>query len=97
MQLPAALSLTEFPLIISQTRTPREANEEKQSTKEHYKIFIGKIECELFPAFQFPKRVVPAHTLCQYQAEMSSLIVPLPVLMKDEKKYSGVLDVLDQL
>jgi len=69
-------------------------NEEKQSIKEHYNIFIEKIVCELFPAFHFPKGVVPAHTPCQYQAEMSSLIVPLPVLMQDEKKYSGVLDQL---
>lgn len=40
--------------------------------------------CELFPAFQ---------------AEMSSasLVVPLPVLMKDEKKYAEVVGVLDQL
>ena len=38
-------------------------NEEKQSTKERYKIFLGRIVCELFPAFHFLKGVVPAHTL----------------------------------
>ena len=60
-------------------------NEEKQSTKERYKIFLGRIVCELFPAFHLLKGVVPAHTPCQYQAEMScaSLVVPLPALMKD--------------
>ena len=26
-----------------------------------------------------------------------SVVVPLPVLMKDEEKYSGLVDVLDQL
>lgn len=45
------------------------------------------------------KDVVPAHTICQYPEEMSSqsIVVPLPVLMKDEKKYTDVVDVLDQL
>ena len=74
-------------------------NEEKQSTKERYKIFLGRIVCELFPAFHFLKGVVPAHTPCQYQAEMScaSLVVPLPALMKDENKYAAVVDVLNKL
>ena len=73
--------------------------EEKQSTKERYKIFLGKIVCEFFPAFDFLKGVVPAKTPCQYEVEMStaSVVVPLPVLMKDEKKYAEVVDVLDQL
>jgi len=55
--------------------------------------------CELFPAFQFLSGVVPVRTPCQYQAEMSiaSEVVPLPVLMKDEKKYAEVVNVLDQL
>ena len=47
-------------------------NEEKQSTKECYKIFLGRIVCELFPAFHFLKGVAPAHTPFQYQAHSLS-------------------------
>ena len=74
-------------------------DEEKRCTSERYKIFLGKILCEEFPAFDFLVDVVPTRTPCQYQAEMGSqsVVVPLPVLMKDEKKYSDLVDVLDQL
>ena len=73
--------------------------EEVQCTQERYKIFIARLLCECFPSFDFLKDVVPAHTTCQYPEEMSSqsVVVPLPVLMKDEKKYADVVDVLDQL
>ena len=73
--------------------------EEVQCTQERYKIFIARLLCECFPSFDFLKDVVPAHTICQYPEEMSSqsIVVPLPVLMKDEKKYADVVDVLDQL
>ena len=74
-------------------------DEEVQCTRERYKILIGRILCEVFPSFDFLKDILPAHTPCQYAVEMStrSLVVPLPVLMKDEKKYSDLVDVLDQL
>ena len=74
-------------------------DEEQICTREWYKIFLGRILCELFPAFQFLSGVVPVCTPCQYQAEMStsSVVVSLPVLMKDEKKYAEVVNVLDQL
>ena len=54
---------------------------------------------EEFPALDFLVDVVPTRTPCQYQAEMGtqSVVVPLPVLMKDEKKYSDLVDILDQL
>ena len=75
------------------------SDQEIQCTRERYKIFLGRILCESFPAFNFLKDVLPAHTASQYSAEMStqSVVVPLPVLMKDEKKYSDLVDVLDQL
>ena len=73
--------------------------EDNRCTRERYKIFLGKILCEVFPSFEFLKSVVPAKTPCRYQDEMGteSVVVPLPVLMKDEKKYAEVIDVLDQL
>jgi len=73
--------------------------QEIQCMRERYKIFLGRILCESFPAFNVLKDVLPAHTACRYSAEMrtQSVVVPLPVLMKDEKKYSDLVDVLDQL
>ena len=73
--------------------------EEVQCTQERYKIFIARLLCKCFPSFDFVQDVLPAHTACQYPREMSSqsVVVPLPVLMKDEKKYADVVDVLDQL
>lgn len=75
------------------------SEEEQRHTRDRYKIFLGRILVELFPAFQFLSDVVLAHAPCRYQAEMScaSTVVPFPVLMKDEKKYADVFDVLDQL
>ena len=75
------------------------SEQEQRCTRERYNIFLGRILVELFPVFQFLSDVVPVRTPCRYQAEMSfeSTVVPLPVLMKDEKKYAEVVDVLDQL
>ena len=63
------------------------SDEEERCTRERYKIFLGRMLREHFPAFEFLSSVVPAQTPCQYQAEMKSesVVVPLPVLMKDEK------------
>ena len=71
---------------------------EIRCTRDRYKILIARILCESFPAFDFLKDVFPDHTNCQYPREMSSrsVVVPLPVLMKDEK-YSDMVDVLEQL
>ena len=53
---------------------------------------------EFLPAFDFLKDVVLIIHL-EYYEEMNtkSVVVPLPVLLKDEKKYAEVVDVLDQL
>ena len=52
-----------------------------------------------FPAFNFFKEILPPHTPCQYQYEMNlkSVVVSLPVLLKDEKIYADLVEVLDQL
>ena len=41
--------------------------------------------------------MIPEHILHKYQKEMSEkpIIVPLPMQLKDEKKYSDVVDILD--
>lgn len=73
--------------------------EEIQCTRDRYKIFIRRVLCELFPSFDFLKEILPAHTPCQFPEEMSyqSVVVPLPVLMKDGKKNADLVAVLDQM
>ena len=69
-------------------------------TRDRYKIFIARILCESFRAFDFLKDVLPDHTDCQYREEMSSqsVVVPLPVLMmKNMNEYADLAHVLDQL
>ena len=41
--------------------------------------------------------MIPEHILHKYQKEMweKPIIVPLPMQLKDEKKYSDVVDILD--
>lgn len=55
--------------------------------------------CEFLPEFKFLSDLVLDHTPSLYEEEMSSrsLIIPFPVLMKDEKKYADLVHVLDQL
>ena len=74
-------------------------DEEKRATRERYRILLGKILSNNFASFQFLKAIVPARTPCKYEAAMStqSYVVPRPVLLKDEKKYAEVIDVMDQL
>ena len=47
------------------------SDEEQLCTRDRYKIFLGRILCEFFPAFHLLKGLVPSHTPCRYQAEMS--------------------------
>ena len=64
------------------------------------KVIAAKILCEQIPAFSFLKTVVSnTYPSLKYAAELKgkSTIVPFPVLLKDEKKYADIVDVLDQL
>jgi hypothetical protein len=73
--------------------------EEMESIRNRYRILIAKLLFEHFPAFAMFKPYVPQATDCHHAKEMSSKseVVIMPVLMKDEKKYSECVDVLDQL
>ena len=57
------------------------------------------ILCQYFPAFKFLEDSVPAHLSHENTETMSRklTVLPFPVLMKDQKKYSEVVDVLGQL
>ena len=57
-------------------------------------MLIGPILVEFLPAFDFLKDVVADYTSCEYHEEIKtkSVVVQLPVLLKDEKKYAEVED-----
>ena len=71
-----------------------------ETQRQEYVLIAGQILCEFIPTFKFLKDVVMDIDLpMQYKAEMQekSLIVPFPVLFKNEKKYAEIVDVLDHL
>ena len=74
-------------------------DEEICNIRERYKFLVGRILCEHFPSFKFLQDLLPAQLPHDHLEEMNikSTVVPFPVLMKDEKKYADVVNVLDQL
>ena len=74
-------------------------NQETDKTRARYKVFVARLICEFFKEFDFFKDLVPMHSSCGYQEEMrkKTVVIPFPVVMKDEKKYSDLVAVLDTL
>lgn len=72
---------------------------ELEAIKSRYRILVAKLLFEHFPSFAMFKAFVAESTYCKYADEMGrkSEVVTMPVIMKDEKKYAEVVDVLDQL
>ena len=75
------------------------SNEEMSKIKDRCKVLIAKILLEKFQMFSNVKSFISVTTDCEYADLTSekSEIVTLPVLLKDEKKYSDRVDILDQL
>ena len=72
---------------------------ELDAIRSRYRILVAKLLFEHFPAFAVFKQYIPNSTDCSHTKKMSikSEVVTMPILMKDEKKYSDCVDVLDQL
>ena len=60
-------------------------------------LFNSKSVIQLQKCYSTSKVFVPQHISHKYQQEMAkkSTIIPLPMQMKDEKKYEDVVDILD--
>ena len=75
--------------------------EELREIQNRYKILIAGVLIKKFPEFGCLKSYLSGELLLHHNnsAAMSckSDIITMPVLMKDEKKYSDCVDVLDQL
>jgi hypothetical protein len=73
------------------------SDEEEIKLREDFKVLVGRVLVAGIESLSFLKSVIPEHIPHKYQKEMSekSIIVPLPMQLKDEKKYSDVVDILD--
>ena len=72
-------------------------NDEECKLREDFKVLVGRVLVSSIPSLAFLKSVIPEHIHHIYEEEMSkkSVNVPLPMQLKDEKKYSDVVDILD--
>ena len=73
--------------------------EEESQIRDRYKIIVAGILCKFFPFAKLLEDLVPAHLPHENLHAMNtkSTVIPFPVLLKDEKKYPEIVDVLDQL
>ena len=107
MQWQVLWFLTEFSqtifLIMVQKRTSRQlilsffllSDDELSQIADRYRIYAGRIILKAFPKFSFLADLIPKHIPHQYSDEMTgkSEVVTMPVLMKDEKKYSDFVNI----
>ena len=72
---------------------------EWQTIRNRYRAIVAKLLFEHFSAFEMFKPFTPQAPDSLYIKEMAtkSKIVTMPILLKDEKKYSDCVDILDQL
>ncbi len=70
---------------------------ELDAIRSRYRILVAKIVFEHLPGFAMFKTCISGSTDCAYAAEMGSKseVLIMPIIMKDEKKYAEVVDVLD--
>ena len=75
------------------------SEKELKEVRSRYKVIIAQILFKYFTAFQMFDQYTPQDTECCYADEMAvkSDVITMPVLMKDEKKYAEVVDILDEL
>ena len=70
---------------------------EAKKLREDFKVLVARVLVANIPHLSFLKSIIPQHIPHKYQQEMAvkSTIIPLPMQMKDEKKYEDVVDILD--
>ena len=72
---------------------------ELEEIRNRYRILVVKILFEHLPGFEIFKFDIASSTNCMCPGEMGKMseVLTMPIIMKDEKKYAEVVDVLDQL
>ena len=66
--------------------------------RENYKVLAARVIIEFLGKFKFLDSVIPIHIPHPYQGQMAekSVVIPMPMLQKDEKSYNDMVDILDQ-
>lgn len=61
------------------------------------RVLVGRVLVENITHLSFMKSIISTHIHHDYEREMAleSTIVPLSMILKDEKKYDDVVDILD--
>lgn len=72
------------------------SDDETRKLREDFKVLVGRVLVANIKSLSFMKSVIPLHIPHRFQKEMAqkSIIVPLPLQLKDEKKYDDVVDIL---
>ena len=78
------------------------SHEEMNKIKDRYRVLAAKILLEKFQMFSNARSFMSVITDCEYadlscENKIEIEIITLPVLLKDEKKYSDCVIILDQL
>ncbi len=73
------------------------SGEELKCLRLRYRVFITRHLKEHFQCFKKIDKHLPQKTHCSHREDMSkkSDVTTMPILMKDEKRYSDCVDVLD--
>ena len=73
------------------------SDDELSQIADCYRIYAGRIISKAFPKVSFLADLIPKHIPHLYSDEMTrkSEVVTLPVLKKDEKKYSDCVNAMD--
>ena len=74
------------------------SSEELEHLQTRYRVFIARHLKEHFPSFKNIDKHLQQKTSCSPGEDMSkkSDVITMPILLKDEKKYSDCVDVLDK-
>ena len=72
---------------------------EMEVIRKRYRILLARLLFEHLPEFRVFEAHIPSVTYCKYSEQtcLKSEVITMPILLKDEKKYSECVDVLDQL
>ena len=73
------------------------SGEDLECLRLRYRVFIVRHLKEHFKCFNKIDKLLPEKTYCSHREDMSkkSDVITMPILMKDEKKYSDCVSILD--
>lgn len=62
-----------------------------------YTVLMSRIMCLHIACFSFLKGVIPVHIPHQYQEQMAqkSVVMPMPIILKNESKYEDCMEIMD--